>query len=154
MTAYACKNWQANLCDDDLRSIARPGRQDTHAALHDSSRALRSGRAEFYDYSQFDDDPLKDLIAELGLTIRPMGGPAVVMNQRILSNLDDIERELGPAGTRAMLEFDRRAKNQITPQEFLPRGSSEGDPSPPETDRFDKLISEIGDSQRGRTSKA
>jgi len=115
---------------------------------HFTAHAVRyeAGAAEFYDYSQFDDDPLKDLIAELGLTIRPMGGPAVVLNQRILSNLDDIQRELGPAGTRAMLEFDRRAKDQITPQEFYHSDHPEGDPSPPETCRFDKLISEIGDS--------
>jgi protoporphyrinogen oxidase len=104
-----------------------------------------AGAAEFYDYSQFDDDPLKELIAELGLSIRPMGGPAVVMNQQILSNLDDIQRELGPAGTRAMLEFDRRAKDQITPQEFYYSDHPEGDPTPPETCRFDKLMTKIGD---------
>lgn len=106
-----------------------------------------AGAAEFYDYSQFDDDPLKELIAELGLPIRPMGGPAVVMNQRILSNLDDIQRELGPAGTRAMLEFDRRAKNQITPQEFYHSDFPEGDTSPPEQYRFDKTITEIDNAQ-------
>lgn len=104
-----------------------------------------AGAAEFYDYSQFDDDPLKELIAELGLTIRPMGGPAVVMNQRILSNLDDIQRELGPAGTRALLDFDRRAKDQITPQEFYYSDHPEGDPAPPEACRFDKSITEIGE---------
>ncbi len=106
-----------------------------------------AGAAEFYDYSQFDDDPLKDLIAELGLPIRPMGGPAVVLNQRILSNLDDIRHELGPRGTQAMLEFDRRAKDQITPQEFYHSDHPEGDPTPPEKFRFDKLITAIGDDQ-------
>ncbi len=104
-----------------------------------------AGAAEFYDYSQFDDDPLKELIAELGLPIRPMGGPSVVLNQRILSNLDDIRRELGPRGTRAMLEFDRRAKDCITPQEFYYSDHPEGDPTPPESCRFDKLMTEIGD---------
>jgi monoamine oxidase len=106
-----------------------------------------AGAAEFYDYSQFDDDPLKDLIAELGLPIRPMGGPAVVLNQRILSNLDDIRRELGPRGTQALLEFDRRAKDQITPQEFYYSDHPEGDPSPPEKFCFDKQITEIGDER-------
>jgi hypothetical protein len=53
-----------------------------------------AGAAEFYDYSQFDDDSLKSLIAELGLPVRPMGGPAVVINHRILANLDDLRDEL------------------------------------------------------------
>ena len=77
-----------------------------------------AGAAEFYDYSQFDDDPLKDLIAELGLPIRPMGGPAVVMNQQVLANQDDIRDHLGPQASRALLAFDRLAKDQMTPREF------------------------------------
>ena len=45
-----------------------------------SRHAVRyeAGAAEFYDYSRFGSDPLKELIAELGLPIRAMGGPAVV----------------------------------------------------------------------------
>jgi phytoene dehydrogenase-like protein len=70
-----------------------------------------AGAAEFYDYSQFDDDPLKDLIMELGLPIRPMGGPSVVMNGQILENWDDIREQLGLSAYQSLLQFDRRAKD-------------------------------------------
>ena len=146
MTAYALQK----LASEPVRTTifeasARLGGKILTPLFQTHPVRYEAGAAEFYDYSQFDDDPLKELIAELGLTIRPMGGPAVVMNQRILSNLDDIQRELGPAGTRAMLEFDRRAKDQITPQEFYYSDYPEGDPTPAETCRFDKLMTEIGD---------
>lgn len=85
-----------------------------------------AGAAEFYDYSHFDDDPLKELIAELGLAVRPMGGSAVITNHRVLANLDDVRTHLGPAACRALLEFDRRAKDRTTPQEFYHSDSPEG----------------------------
>jgi len=102
-----------------------------------------AGAAEFYDYAHIDEDPLKDLIAELGLPIRPMGGPAVVMNQRILSNLDDISDRLGPQVHRAVVEFDRLAKDRITRQEFYHGDDPEGSPPPPERLRFDSDLAHV-----------
>ena len=91
-----------------------------------------AGAAEFYDYSMFDEDPLKELIAELGLPIRKMGGPAVIMNHQILSNMDDIRDQLGPQAYQAVQEFDRLAKDRMTPQEFYNSDYSEGATAPPE----------------------
>ncbi len=99
-----------------------------------------AGAAEFYDYSIFDEDPLKDLIAELGLPIRAMGGPAVVMDNQILANMDDIEAALGPTAAAALLDFDRRAKDQITPLEFYHSDYPEGLHLAPDPRRFDQLL--------------
>ena len=104
-----------------------------------------AGAAEFYDYSMFDEDPLKDLIAELGLPIRQMGGPAVIMNHQILSNMDDIRDQLGPQACRAVEEFDRLAKDRMTPQEFYNSDYPEGATAPPERHRFDALMTDIAD---------
>lgn len=102
-----------------------------------------AGAAEFYDYSQFDDDPLKDLIAELGLPIRTMGGPAVVMDNHILSNLDDIKHRLGTSATKALLDFDRCAKDEITPQEFYHSDYPEGLSHAPDSHRFNELLANV-----------
>jgi len=104
-----------------------------------------AGAAEFYDYSRHDDDPLKDLIVELGLPIRPMGGPAVVMNQRILANLDDITDHLGKPAYRALREFDRLAKDRQSPQEFYHTDAPDGI-SRPDSGRFDTMLTEIAES--------
>lgn len=42
-----------------------------------------AGAAEFYGYSHFDDDPLRDLIEELGLPMRPMGGASVSRPRKV-----------------------------------------------------------------------
>lgn len=82
------------------------------------SASYEAGAAEFYDYSPVDEDPLKELIAELGLSISPIGGSAVIMNQRILSNLDDIQDNLGRAAREALTAFDRTAKDWMSPREY------------------------------------
>lgn len=121
-----------------------------------------AGAAEFYDYSAFDDDPLKELIAELGLPIRPMGGPAVIQQGRILANLDDIETHLGPQALDAVRAFDRLAKDRMTPAEFyysdFPDGAlrqplpttgetrrAHGSTTATETGRFDAWLANISE---------
>ncbi len=104
-----------------------------------------AGAAEFYDYSQFGEDPLKELVAEMGLPIRPMGGPAVIMHERILSNIDDIEDELGSTACRALVAFDRAAKDRITPQEFYHSDYPEGGFEEADPQRFDSLLAGVAD---------
>lgn len=77
-----------------------------------------AGAAELYDYSPVDEDPLKNLIKELGLPIQPMGGSSVIINNRILSNLDDIGRELGSDARQNLVLFDRLARDAINPRDF------------------------------------
>lgn len=102
-----------------------------------------AGAAEFYDYSRIGDDPLKELVAELGLPIRPMGGPAAVMNDRILSNVDDIRDQLGPEACRSVLDFDRLAKDRISPQEFFHSDDADGAPREPDRRRFDGMLADV-----------
>jgi monoamine oxidase len=80
--------------------------------------SYEAGAAEFYDYSSVDEDPLKELMAELGLSITPLGGSAVIMDQRILSNLDDFRDQFGDEACEALLTFDRAAKDWMNPREY------------------------------------
>ncbi|MGC4002780.1 MAG: FAD-dependent oxidoreductase [Pirellulales bacterium] len=105
-----------------------------------------AGAAEFYDYSQFDEDPLKELIRELGLPISPMGGPAVIMHDRVLANLDDVRDELGPRACAALQAFDRNAKDRMTPQEFYASDFPEGAAAESDPPRFDATMAEIADA--------
>ncbi|MEZ6139086.1 MAG: FAD-dependent oxidoreductase [Zavarzinella sp.] len=85
-----------------------------------------AGAAEFYDYSQFDDDPLKELIDELGLSTCPMGGPGVVLQGKLLANLDDLQTVYGISAVQAVRNFDRTARDLITPLEFYNADDPEG----------------------------
>jgi len=77
-----------------------------------------AGAAEFYDYSPVGDDPLKDLILDLGLSIRAMDGGALLRQGKLLGQLDAIEEELGPEFSNGWRAFDRLAKDLMSPQEF------------------------------------
>jgi monoamine oxidase len=77
-----------------------------------------AGAAEFYDYSPVGDDPLRNLVAELGLQTVPLGGSAVVIDGATLGNLDDVGRRLGTTARRAVEAFDQRARAAMTPREF------------------------------------
>lgn len=144
MTAYALQR----LADHPVRvtlyeASPRVGGKILTPTFRTAPVRYEAGAAEFYDYAMTDEDPLKDLIAELGLPIRRMGGPAVVMDQRILANLDDIRERLGPEVQRAIVEFDRLAKDRVTPDEFYVGDGGEGSTAPPERRRFDSVLAQI-----------
>lgn len=80
--------------------------------------SYEAGAAELYDYSHIDDDPLKLLVAELGLSITRMEGGAVVLDGHVLSNLDDVRQRLGPLAEHALQKFDRESSARISPREF------------------------------------
>ena len=46
---------------------------------------ITAGAAELYDYSQLGPDPLRDLVAELGLSTSTMTGETVILDGRILA---------------------------------------------------------------------
>ena len=102
-----------------------------------------AGAAEFYEYEHLGHDPLKELIRELGLPIRPMGGPAVIVDGHVVANLDDVRDRLGADAERSLLDFDRRARDRMTPREFYRSGDVDVSPSAAGARRFDATLSEI-----------
>jgi len=87
--------------------------------------AYEAGAAEFYDYSPVDEDPLKALIQELGLPLVPLGGNTLCVDNRLITNLDDVEQYYG-AKTRATWQrFHQQARGTMTPADFYRSGSDE-----------------------------
>ncbi|MFQ3651678.1 MAG: FAD-dependent oxidoreductase, partial [Gemmataceae bacterium] len=77
-----------------------------------------AGAAEFYDYSESGEDPLRDLVEELGLSITRMEGHAILQGDRVLTNLDDLRGYLGDEAAKQWRAWDHRAFDLQTPQEF------------------------------------
>ena len=63
---------------------------------------LEAGVAELYDYSHLGHDPLRELIDELGFSVIPMGGTAVVFGDRIVKSEADVASVFGAAADRAL----------------------------------------------------
>ncbi|MCA8988853.1 MAG: FAD-dependent oxidoreductase [Planctomycetaceae bacterium] len=102
-----------------------------------------AGAAEFYDYSGFQEDPLKELIEEMGLPICEMGGPSVFLDQNLIANLDDLERHYGAAARYEMQRFDRFARDFMTPQEYYNADYPEGWLGKPDRNRFQQIMNKV-----------
>jgi len=99
-----------------------------------------AGAAELYDYSHFGHDPLRELVEELGLPVRPMGGSAMIVDGRVMANTDDLRVRMGPKGEAALREFDRLARECMTPGEFYSSGDGDLPMSAGSAGRFDALL--------------
>jgi monoamine oxidase len=82
-----------------------------------------AGAAELYDYSPVDDDPLRQLVEQLGLPAVSIAGSAVFVAGRSIANLDDLGDVFGANARREMTAFDTRARSGMTPAEFYQSGS-------------------------------
>ncbi len=130
MTAYALQKWANDPHHLTIFEVGdRLGGKILTPSFQTVSATYEAGAAEIYDYSHIDDDPLKELIEELGLPINRMDGSSAVVRNRPVANLDDLRDRLGQPAVDALLAFDRQAKDQITPGEFYATADEHaGDP--------------------------
>src|SRR6476469_5374877 len=80
--------------------------------------SYEAGAAELYDYSQLGPDPLRELVAELGLTTAPLWGDAVVLGDHVLETYADVRKAFGAEAVRELKRFDNRAWDAISPAEY------------------------------------
>ena len=92
--------------------------------------AYEAGAAELYDYSHIGEDPLRELVDKLGLTVRPMSGTSVVIHDRLLRDVDDVGRVYGEPTRQALLAFDEQAKEWSSPQEYYDSDWKESNDDP------------------------
>ena len=68
-----------------------------------------AGAAEFYDYSGLGQDPLRELVAELGLSVSPMVGGGAIFRHKIIRRPNDILLEFGAQTWSAIRQYARSA---------------------------------------------
>lgn len=77
-----------------------------------------AGAAELYDYSHLGEDPLREMITELGLETKPMSGATVVLRDQFLRTGADVRQAFGDAAADALRAFRRRCRRAISPAEY------------------------------------
>ncbi len=102
-----------------------------------------AGAAELYDYSRTGDDPLRRLIEDLGLSVHPMAGSAVILDDRVIGDLHDTRRQLGEEAWSALCQFDVEAKAWMTPRAFYEADWTEGPQDPKSTESFESLLARV-----------
>lgn len=141
MTAYWLqKSWYQPVEITLFEASSRLGGKVQTCLFPEVGEPYEVGAAEIYDYSTIDEDPLKELIYELGLSINSMGGSAVIQDQSIISNLDDVELHLGAAARHCLERFDRRSRDAMSPWEFYQSDEPGLKSSADTSSRFDSLL--------------
>lgn len=148
MTAYLLERRTRYPCEITIyEATNRLGGKILTRRFSKAPVAYEAGVAELYDYSQLGPDPLRELIAELGLTTSPMWGDTVVMNDRIMTTDADIRRELGSETLRALRRFTRKARKLISPAEYYESDWKLDNEDPLSDASFEALLARIPDEQ-------
>lgn len=143
MTAYLLQKKASSLQDITIFEASdRLGGKIVSGQFATNHARYEAGAAEFYDYSAIDEDPLKELIAELGLGICRMSGSSLVYNNRSMATLEDVHEHLGENAANEWKTFDRLARDLISPLEFYRSGETEGVRPIHLARRFDSMLGE------------
>jgi monoamine oxidase len=151
MTAYLLERRTPSPCAITLFEAShRLGGKIVTRQFSKAPVLYEAGAAELYDYSQLGPDPLREMIAEFGLTTRPMSGETVVLGGRILKTESDTRRAYGEETFQALKQFRRKARSLISPAEYYESDWQEDNRDPLSTQRFDALLAEVGDATARR----
>ena len=100
--------------------------------------AYEAGAAELYDYSQ------------VGLSVKPMGGRSVILDGHVLHDIDDVGRVYGEPARKALLEFDARARQWMSPEEYYEADWQENTADPMAVSRFEDELAKVPDEDARR----
>src|SRR5262249_24624935 len=118
-TAYLLNEFCGDLCRVTLFEAGpRPGGKVVTRCFTAAPVRYEAGVAELYDYSRTGPDPLRQLVAKLGLATVPMEGPCVVLGDAILKSGRDIREHLGADALRAVRDFHRRCRELCSPIDY------------------------------------
>lgn len=110
-----------------------------HAALYEA------GAAELYDYSQLGPDPLRELVAELGLKTSPMESGGAIFGNQLVRHAADIRRVWGEATAAVLDEFSVLACSSIPPAEYYESDWRQDNKAPLARQTFQELVDRVPD---------
>ena len=118
-TAHLLEEFCADLCEATLFEAGpRLGGKILTEQFATAPVPYEGGVAEVYDYSHFGPDPIRDMVAKLGLSTIPMTGPAVILGDAILRNNKDIRRHFGAKTLKAIQDFQQKCQELCSPEDY------------------------------------
>jgi monoamine oxidase len=146
MTAYRLERRLPDACAITIFEAApRLGGKILTETFDSAGIHYEAGAAELYDYSPLGSDPLRELIAELGLATLPLAGGAVFLGDRLVRGESDVGEALGVASAEALRRFRQRARSLIRPGEYYESDWRSDNADPLGGRSFQDLLNELGD---------
>ncbi|MDP8995602.1 MAG: FAD-dependent oxidoreductase [Pseudomonadota bacterium] len=130
-----------------LECSARVGGKIFTPRMPHTGFKYEAGVAEIYDYAQLGPDPLKELIAELGLTTTPMDGEAVIFEGQILTSAKDVHHCLGPDAATRLETMAQGARMAVSPDDYYHSDWERGRHDPGTRDTFAQFLDDLGDDR-------
>lgn len=113
-----------------------------------------AGAAELYDYSAVGEDPLRDLIEELGLKVNPMNASSVfssvILDNHVLRDVDDARDAFSEETWAALKDFDQRARSWMNPQDYYDSDWQEHATDPMLSEKFASILATVPDETARR----
>jgi protoporphyrinogen oxidase len=151
MTAYRLEKRTPSVFDVSLfEASPRLGGKILSPRFSVADVPYEAGAAELYDYSHLGPDPLRELVAELGLTTFPMWGEGVILSDRLLTSASGIRESLGDVATHSLSGFDNQARAEISPAEYYESDWRADDADPMTRVTFESVLDKIGDDAARR----
>ena len=77
-----------------------------------------AGAAELYDYSSLGEDPLKDLVEDLGLETMPVSGKVFFFDGQKIDGDAEIRARLGERARRQIASYTERCRTLFSPESY------------------------------------
>jgi monoamine oxidase/SAM-dependent methyltransferase len=133
-----------------IEALGRLGGKVSTRSFKSAPILYEAGVAELYDYSRFSGDPVRDLVTTLGLSVVALGGPTVILGDKILNTDGDIRKKLG-AGTLAAIDAFHATCEKFCDADEYYEGYWRQDNGHPLANRtFASLLNEIPDEMARR----
>ena len=149
--AHILETTCGDLCDVTvIEALDRVGGKVSTRSFKSAPILYEAGVAELYDYSRFSGDPVRELVAALGLSVAPLGGPAVILGDKILNSDADIRKKLGPATLFAIDAFHENCEKLCDIDGYYEGYWREENRHPWANRTFASLLNEIPDENARR----
>jgi protoporphyrinogen oxidase/SAM-dependent methyltransferase len=105
-------------CTTIFEALDRLGGKIVSRSFESAPITYEAGVAEFYDYSRFSEDPVKEMIDEMGLETIQLTRSAVIVGNKVLRTGSDIRRKLGSTTALAINDFHNRCVSQCSVSDY------------------------------------
>ena len=148
MSAYLLNKKLDGICRITMFEAGeRLGGKLFTARFGEDGDLYEAGAAELYDYSHLGPDPLRELVAEVGLTTSPMAGGSAIIGEQVVHQAGDLRAVWGEATASSYARFAVLARTHISPANYYESDWRQDNHDPLARQKFHELLDRVADER-------
>ena len=149
-TALMLNRYAPDLEVTIFEASERLGGKVKTCRLPRTGAVYEAGAAELYDYSHVGEDPLRALVADLGLDTLPVEGGSVFFEGHRIDSENDLALCLGEQTARAIADHTRASRSLFSPSAYFDEDFSSPRSAALAAKRYAEQLCEISDATARR----